>query len=44
QPIPTTTEKEPTSKPLQKQSFNYLLKSIATEKPDFLTEFLKQSN
>ena len=44
QPIPTTTEKEPTSKPPQKQSFNYLLKSMATEKPDFLTEFLKQSN
>ncbi|CAG8855466.1 45334_t:CDS:1, partial [Gigaspora margarita] len=44
QPISTTTGKEPISKPPQKQSFNYLLKSMATEKPDFLIEFLKQSN
>ena len=49
QPIPTpvgkeSTSKESTSKPPQKQSFNYLLKSMATEKPDFLTEFLQQSN
>ena len=43
QPIPTTG-KEPTSKPPQKQSFNYLLKSMAIEKPEFLTEFLQQSN
>ena len=44
QPIPTTAGKETTSKPPQKQSFNYLLKSMAIEKPEFLTEFLQQSN
>src|ERR1041384_7009425 len=44
QPIPTTTEKEPTSKPPQKQSFNLLLKSMASEKPEFLTQFLQESN
>ena len=47
QPIPTTPNStQPTTnhKPPQKQSFNYLLKTIAAKKPEFLTDFLRQSN
>jgi hypothetical protein len=47
QPIPSTSNNtQPTAnqKPSQKQSFNYLLKSMAAEKPEFLSDFLRQSN
>src|SRR5690349_638692 len=47
QPIPSTpnnTQLTTNQKSSQKQSFNYLLKSIAAEKPEFLTNFLHQSN
>src|SRR5260363_393042 len=31
-------------KPIQKQSFNHLLNTIAAEKPEFLVQFLNQTN
>ena len=39
-----TSDKDKSSKPPQKQSFNLLLKSMASEKPEFLTQFLQESN
>ena len=47
QPIPTSDkdkDKDKSSKPPQKQSFNYLLKSMASEKLEFLIKFLQNSN
>ncbi|RIB26423.1 hypothetical protein C2G38_2163355 [Gigaspora rosea] len=41
---PNSTQPTTNQKPPQKQSFNYLLKTIAAEKPEFLTDFLHKSN